>query len=266
MDNIARRKFCGMAILSFPLFCTCAKGSQSLFGQSDRDQSDPIIDFLADEMTRIAAEGAQNGFKAEHFRRLAGVIRTFDVRLEEKGTNRELNNRLDDDDFHKLNPTLAARKTVDYWEKHGVHLSQDDLVSRLTMDPMVYRQMKKNIKKQGGVRVLHTCIADALERKAREQGNVVFKGAAVLHNGRVSFTSRNSSPAKFLKVQFDDPSMFLPGLGMSLDCFCRALVVEGALLMLACILGCVPCCEPGAFLLAFEKLLEGLGLCSPDRC
>ncbi len=259
MEEMARRRFCGTALLALPLLCLRAKCSEDLLS----DRPDAVIDALADEVTRIAAEGAQNGFKAEHFRRCAGVIRTFDARLEEKGTNRDLNSRLDDDDYYKLNPTFTAQKTVEYWDKHGIYLNKDDLIARLTMNPTAYREMKKNIKRMGGVRVLHANIADALERKAKEYEAAALKGAAVIRNGRVAFHSFGRSPvAEFMPVQYD----FMALANSNLDCLCRAMVVEGSLLSLACLVGCVECCIPGVFLLAMEKFIEGIGVCNPSAC
>jgi hypothetical protein len=259
MEKIARRWFCGTAILAFPLLCARDKGTEDPF-----DQSDPILDTLADEITRIAADGAQNGFRAEHFRRCSGVVRILDARLEEKGTNRDLNRRLDDDDFYRLNPSIGAQMTVDFWNRHGIILNKSDLASRLTMDSTAYRQMKKNIKKLGGVRVLHASIADALERKAKEIATASFEGGAVIRNGRVTLPSSNIPRERYMTIQFDFDVNAL--IGSNPDCLCRAMTVEGALLSIACLAGCAPCCVPGAFFLALEKFLEGVGVCDPSRC
>jgi len=236
-----------------------AKGSDELL----LDSSDPVLDSLADEITQVAADGAQNGFKAEHFRRCAGIVRMFDARLEEKGTNREFNSKLEDDDYYKLNPPLAAQNAADYWSKHGVYLNKNDLAAQLTMDSTAYREMKKSIKRQGGIRVLHASIADALERKAKEYETVAFKGGAVIQNNRVVFLSPDRPRAQFMTVQYE--SMLYFG-SSNLDCLCRAMTVEGALLAIACLAGCAPCCAPAAFILALEKLMEGLNLCQPGRC
>jgi hypothetical protein len=269
MEKIARRRFCGTALLTLPLFCLPAKGNED-----PSDQSDPILDALADEITRIAADGAQNGFKAEHYRRCAGVVRTFDARLEEKGANREVNNRLDDDDFYKLNPSITAQMTVDYWNRHGVRLSTSDLEARLTVDPAAYREIKKRIKRLGGIRVLHASYAAALERKAKESTIAALREGVAMRNGFVTFPSPGNAREKFMAVQYDldlnnfdlnnlDIDFFL---NTNLDCLCRAMIVEGALLSLACLAGCAPCCVPAGVLLALEKLFEGCGMCSPSRC
>ncbi len=256
MENISRRRFCGTALLALPLLCLHAQGAEDL-----PDDSDGVLDALADEITRIAADGAQNGFKAEHFRRCAGVIRTFDARLEEKGTNRNLNSRLEDDDYYKLNASVAAQRAVDYWDKHGMHFNKDDLMAQLTMSPTVYREMKRDIKRMGGVRALHATIADTLEQKAKEYETAALRGSAAIRNGRVVFhSSVKSRGAEFVLAQMDYSGF------RSINCLCRAMAVEGALLAIACLFGCPPCCAPGAFLLATEKLLEGLGICNPNAC
>jgi hypothetical protein len=214
MEEIARRKFCGMTILSLPLLCINAKGAIE-----PENPSDPILDIIADELARIAADGAQEGFKAEHFRRSAALIRTLDARLEEKGANRRINRQLQKNDFHKIKPSFMARNAVNYWRKHGVHLNEEDLRTQLSMDSFAYREMKKAIRKHGGIRMLHAAVAQALEQKAKEPGLVSSQGGAVIKNGVVSFTSSKALRANFMKVQFEDlpfdPTMFL---GSSFDC------------------------------------------------
>jgi hypothetical protein len=260
MGNIARRNFCGTALLALPLLCIRARAADDL-----PEPSDAILDNLADEFTRIAADGAQNGFKSEHLRRCAGLIRTYDVRLEEKGTNRDLDHRLDEDDFQKLNPSLAARRAVEYWNKHGLYLKESVLRANLTMNSNDYQEMKQGIKKSGGVRKLHASVADALEQKAVGYESYIFKGTAMAQNGRCAIPlSGKSNRNAFLPVQdVLVPEIFgLPNM----DCFCKAMTVEGALLSLACVVGCAPCCVPAAIILAFEQFAEGVGLCSPSRC
>jgi len=256
MENITRRKFCGIAIMTLPLLCLPAKATEGLSGQSD-----PILDALADEITRVAADGSQNGFTAEHFRRCAGIVRTFDARLEEMGTNRELDSRLEDNDFYELNPYLTAQKTVDYWDKHGMRLDKNDLTAHLTMDSRVYCEIKKSIKKQGGVRNMHARIADMLEQKANEHEAVVFRKRAVIKNSRVVFPSSNAPQAGFTRVQYE----LLPWFG-NIDCLCKVMVVEGAALALMCATFCQPCCVPAMVLLGLEKVLEIMGACNPNNC
>ena len=260
MGNIARRNFCGAAFLALPLLCIRARAADDL-----PEPSDVILDNLADEFTRIAADGAQNGFKSEHLRRCAGLIRAYDVRLEEKGTNGDLDHRLDDDDFHRLNPSLAAQRAVEYWNKHGLHLKESVLRANLAMSSNDYQEMKQRIKKSGGVRKLHAGIADALEQKAVGYESYIFRGTAMVHNGRGAIPpSGESNRNVFLQVQdMLTPEIFLLP---SMDCFCKAMTVEGALLSLACVVGCAPCCVPAAIILAFEQFAEGIGLCSPSSC
>jgi len=240
-----------MAVLAFPLLRLRSEGGENLFNQSD-----PVLDTLADEIARIAADGAQSGFKAEHFRRSAAVMRTLDAWLEEKGAARELNRRLEDDDYGKLNPCLLAQETADYWQAHGVYLSKDDLTARLSMDPMAYREMKAVIKKQGGVHALHSAIAAALERRAKEYETAAFKG-------RVAFPAPRKIGATFTTVQF-------PGLlafGSNFDCLCRAMVAEGVLLAVVCGAAlCPPCCAPAVVIIVTENLFESMGLCNPNQC
>ena len=116
MEKIARRMFCGTAMMAFPLLRLHA-GT----GEDVPSLADAVIDILADQISGITADGAQNGFKAEHFRRYAGLVRTFDAYLEQKGTNRQFNDRLDDDDFYRVNPAFTAQITAHYWQKHAIH-------------------------------------------------------------------------------------------------------------------------------------------------
>jgi hypothetical protein len=263
MEKTTRRTFCGTALVALPLLSIRAgAGADDYFAES----SDFILDSLADEFTRIAADGAEHGFKAEHFRRCAGLIRIYDGRLEEKGLNRDLDLRLDDDDFHKLNQRQAAKRTVEYWKKHGMYFDEEDFKRKLTMSPHEYQDIKKKIKKAGGFRKVHAAIAESLERKAAENTALDIKGTATFQKGRVVFPmSRKTDRADFTQAQWELvlPQVFgLPNL----DCLCRAMVLEGALLALACLAGIAPCCIPSTFLIALEKLLEGMGLCIPSRC
>ncbi len=252
-----------MTIISLPLLCLNAKGAEGV-----PDPSDPILDVLADEIAQIAADGAREGFKAEHFGRAAALIRTFDARLEERGANRRFNLNLGDEDFHKLNPSLAAGRIARYWENHGVRIDEEDTRFRLSMDAFMYREMKKIIKTNGGIRPLHAAVVKALRRKAKECGSGAFRGGAVIANGLVVFPSSNAVGANFTRVQFEelpfDPLMFA---GLNIDCLCKAMVVEGAIMSILCATAICPvCCAPAAIILGAEKLLEVMGLCSPDKC
>jgi hypothetical protein len=260
MQKIARRKFCESAIMAFPLLSLYAKDRDAR-----SDPSDPVSDALTDEIIRITAEGAQNGFKAEHFRRYAGVIRALDAHLEGNGTNRELNSRLEEDDSYKMNPALGAQITLKYWKKKGVYLNEGDLTARLTMNRTAYMETKMAIKKQGGVRVVHQAIADAFERKAKEFETVAFRGGPVMHNGHIAIRGLDfSRQPEFMNVQYD----FRMYVGLNLDCLCKAMVIEGEMLMIACLLcpGCQALCIPAGILLATEKLMEAFGMCVPTGC
>jgi hypothetical protein len=264
MDMTTRRMFCGTALLAFPMlqmFTACKQGiADDLVGAPD-----PLLDTLADEFTRISADGAQNGFRAEHFRRYAELTRIFDAHLESQGTNQEIDRRLDKDDVQKLNPAQAAHNAVNYWRRHGIDFREDELADRLTMDSRAYREAKKEIKKMGGAHVLHTRIADALERKAKEYETAVLRGGAAVRDGRVSFPGKGmGTQPRFMNVQFYES---MSSYYLNLNCLCRAMVVEGAILALLCAIGFCPAfCAPAALLLALEKLLEGLGLCNPGGC
>ena len=239
MVTLARRRFCGTAILAFPLLC-CALRVVTICSISRM----PFWTFWQTKLPGLRQTGCRMASRLSTFGALCRSHGTFDARLEEKGTNRELKGRLDDDDFHRPNPSLTAQKTADYWHKHGVHLNKDDLTARLTMDSTAYREMKKNIKKLGGVRALHASIADAFEQKAKEFETAAFRGSAIARNDRIAFIrSGRSRSAEFIPVQLDLSML----VGANLDCLCRAMVVEGALLALVCLAGCAPCCAQGAF-------------------
>jgi hypothetical protein len=271
MEKIGRRSFCGTALLTFPLLSLCAKDNDRASGS---DQPDPLIDILAGEFVRTTADGAQNGFRAEHYRQYASQVRILDAGLESRGMNGEINKRLDDeDDYYRLNPEFAAKNTATFWRKQGVLLNESDLAARLAVDREAYREAKKTIKQRGGVRALHASVAAVFERKAHEQGTAALRGGPVFQNGRILFppASDTSRSSKFMAVQFD-PQAALDSMypnivrGPNWDCLCRAMIVEGSLLALACLAFILPLCEAGAFLLALEKLMEGLGICDAKRC
>jgi hypothetical protein len=265
MEKTTRRIFCGTAMMAFPMLALAAQGKDKHGTVDDLSGSeDPLLDALADEFTRVTADGAQNGFKTEHFRHYAEFVRIFDAHLEGRGTNKEIDRRLDEDDFNKLDPARAARNTANYWHKHGIDFREDELAAGLTMDANTYREVKKAIKKQGGVRALHARIADALERKAKEHETAVLRGGPSVQEGRISFPKRKSPlQLQFINVQYE----LLYALGWNFNCLCRAMQLEGGVLMLLCdTLICLPCCAPGAILLALLNILQGLGLCNPNRC
>jgi hypothetical protein len=252
MDTIARRSFCGTALMGLPLLKLAAEG------RSGRDDGpSPIIDNLADEISRITFDGAQHGFNGEHFRRYAGVMRTFDAVLEDKGINRELDKELDDDDYYKLDLRRASEATVDYWNKHGIAFDQGNLASLMAIDAAKYREIKKAIKRQGGVRAIHRSAAEAFEHKAREHGEhgaALLKVRPTLHNERVVFPGIKEP--EFVLAQFDS----------SIDCLCKALLTEGYILVIlgfifGGVLGAI-----GSLEIAIANLLIMFGACNVGNC
>jgi hypothetical protein len=257
MQKIARRSFCGTALMAFPLLGLSFQDNEGT-GASDR-----VLDSIADEFARITTDGAQHGFRAEHFRRYASNMRIFDAHMEGRGVNKETNRKLEEEDYPQLNPVRTAQSVVEFWKKHGLYFDQDDLAGSLSIDVKSYKSLKSAIKKNGGVRKLHAKIADSFERKAKEFEAAAYHGGPRIKAGRVTIPrSEVSGRPLFVPAQFD-VSMFA---GFSLDCLCRAMIIEGSLLSLLCVVGLLPCCEIAAFLLAFEKLMEGLGMCSPNGC
>ncbi len=261
MEKIARRKFCGAAIMAFPLM-----GLQARESKTDHSQNDTVLDVLADEVARITHDGAQKGFRAEHFRRYAGVIRAFDAHMEDKGVNRELNQRLDEDDlYNKIDPVALAQATMDYWEKKGLRFNKNDLVSRLATTPRYSLQIKRAIKNQGGVRALNRAFADAIELKAREFEKTALRGGPLIYNGIVTFAQSSSlRQAEFMYVQDDfDFGIFI---GRELDCFCAAINVQAGILWILCLAGFAPACAPAAWLTAILMIMEGLRMCDSSKC
>jgi hypothetical protein len=290
MENTTRRKFCGTAILALPALAVIAKAKTNDIDDDFPDSRDPIFNSLADEFTRITVDGSRNGFKAEHFRSYAGFMRVFDAQMENKGINRETDKALDEDDFYKLNPFRSARSISDFWRKRKIEIREDELIERLTMDWKIYQEWKKAIKKQGGIRALHARVAEAFEQKAKELETSALRNGPFIRQGRIEFP-RKEEQANFMKAQYEDPDRLIkefiiegsiismPILGgiyeifkstssaLNYHCLCRAMVVEGSILSLACLTTlCLPCCTPAATLLAVEKLMEGVGLCSPTQC
>ena len=154
--------------------------------------------------------------------------------------------------------------TLEYWKKHGVLINESNLRNQIAVDVNSYRSMKRVIKKGGGVRVLHGKVAEALERKARESETAVLRNGPVIRNGRVTFPAAGNTAyqIKPASAQYDIHSF----IGIDLDCLCKAMAVEGSILALLCVLGCVPCCAPSAVLLALETLMDSTGICDPDLC
>jgi hypothetical protein len=260
MEKTTRRMFCGTAIMAAPALTLLAKDREIEGGFSD--SSDPIFDALAGEFTRVTTDGAQFGFKSEHFRRYAGFMRILDAHMEGKGLNRELNKSMDEDDFHRLDPVRAAKSTVEYWRKHNVEMREDELTERLMVDWRSYSEIKKAIKKQGGVHALNVKVAELFERKAKEYETSSFRGGPVIREGRVSFPRQSDRPL-FMKAQYEWLGTIV--LGVDIDCLCKAMVTVGSLFSLLCI-GFPVACIPAAIFLAIEKLMEGFDFCDPHKC
>lgn len=260
MRNIARWMLCGAVLCFFPPSEPKAQDGEVL-------QSRPVsvMDAMAEDMIRITSDGVQNGFKAEHFRRYAALVRTLDAHLEESGTNRELENRLSEDDAAKLNPALFARITAEYWKKKGIQFDEQELKARLSMNGKSYLETKAAIKRMGGVRALHKAVADALEQKAKDIEAAVSQAVPALHRSRPVVGGRvlDIRP-EFLPAQYDLSYL----VGLNVDCLCKAMVTEGVILSIACATCpvCQAACAPAAVLLALEKLMEAYGICDPNRC
>lgn len=261
MGRVSRRSFCGTSLLALPLASVFAKENGN---KCCSDISDPIMDALADEFARTTFDGARNGFGADHFRQYAGHVRIFDAHLEANGTNRKFDKKLDEDDYHLMDPDATVRTTTEYWKKHGVLMNENKLRDRISFDFDSYRSLKKAIRKGGGVRALHKSVAEAFERRAKETETIVFRGGPMIRNGYVTFpASRNSGhQIKPAELILDFHSF----IGIDLDCLCKAMAVEGAILALLCVVGCVPCCAPSAVLLGLETLMAHTNICDPDLC
>lgn len=262
MKRFTRKMFCGAVLLAFPILGLHARDKAA--DVIDR-QPDSVMDALADEMIRITSDGTRNGIKAEHFRRLAGLVRTFDAHLEENGTNRELDSRLEEDDAFRLNPAQTARVTADYWKTKGVHFDESDLMARLSMESRTYLETKLAIKRRGGVRALHRAIAEAFEQKARELEALAFRDGPSVRRDPVALRGLGIFPRQeFTRAQYDYSDL----IGVNVDCLCKAMVTEGQLLTFACLMipGCEALCVPAAVLLGLEKLMEAYGMCVPSRC
>jgi hypothetical protein len=267
MEKMNRRNFCGASLLALPLMNVFAE-DKGIDGFSS--ESDPVMNALADEFTRTTLDGAHNGFGSTHFRQYAGLVRIFNAHLDAKGTNRRLNKKLDDDDYYLLNPERTVRITMEYWKKRGVILNEDTLTSMAVIDGNSYGSIKKAIKKQGGIEKLHESIAEAFDRMAEEHETTAFRSGLTFHNGSIIFPAVRGGSRRnhFLNVQDVnpgdlDPHMFI---GIDLDCLCKAMKVEGALLSILCVTVCPPCCVPAALMLALATLGESMGFCDSKKC
>ena len=267
MQTMTRRYFCGASVLALPLARVFAGTAEDDLGPGF---SDPVLDVLAEEFARTTADGAKRGFGSEHFIRYAGQVRLFDAFLEEKGTNAKINRMLDEEDFYLMDPYGNAYIIGKYWKRRGILFDEVQLTKLASLDAHSYRTVKKQIKKQGGVRALHEGIAAAFERKAEEFASTGFRSGLTTRGGFLRFPSHSSpAAADALKnVQLEMFSVLDPSLfdGVDMDCLCKAMSVEGALLSILCATICQPCCVPAAIILALSTLLESFDFCDSDRC
>jgi hypothetical protein len=276
MEKMNRRNFCGASIMALPLMNVFAEenGINTLLNETN-----PVLDTLADEFTRTTLDGVQNGFRAHHFRQYATQVRFFNACLDAEGVNNTLNAKLDEEDYYLLNADNAVQFTVEYWKKHGVLINEEDLAYRMAIDENSYKMTKKAIKKMGGVRKLNERIALAFERKAEKFISTAYQSGLTINNGSIQFPVLSGHGCKtgFRNVQYEglegfedledlqnlDPHLFI---GLDIDCLCKAMVTEGALLTIMCVTICQPCCVPAGILLGISTLMDELGFCDSDRC
>jgi len=267
MQKMNRRYFCGTSLLALPLTRVFAREKD---GDIITSVSDPVMDSLSDEFVRTTIDGTKKGFGSEHFHRYAGQIRIFNANLEDKGTNSKMNKRLDDDDYYLLNPDANVASTRKYWKQRGILFDENYLMKLAAVDVHSYNTVRKAIKKQGGVQALHELIAVAFEHKAEEYASIGFQSGLTIHNGFLHFPA-SSGPAHadvLMNVQLEMLYSLYSNLfgEMNIDCLCKAMSVEGAVLAILCATICQPCCVPAALMLAFVTLMESLGYCSSDQC
>ena len=264
MEKVSRRVFCGTSFLAYPLMNVFAKQKKNAACTDTSISEDPIMDVLAKQFAETTYDGARKGFGSEHFRQYAGYVRIYDAQLYALGTDKKFDENMEEDDYHLLDPDNTVRMTADFWKKHGVLLNENNLRGQVSFDRDSYRQIKKTIKKMGGIRALHGSLAEAFERKAEEAEQSVFRGGPIVRNGKVIFPA-DGNPVHWIKpaeIVFDVHSF----IGIDLDCLCKAMAVEGAVLALICVVGCVPCCTASAVMLALEILMNTMGGCDPELC
>lgn len=264
MEKVSRRVFCGTSVMAYPLMNVIAKQKRNSACTDTAVLEDPIMDVLADEFAQTTYDGARKGFGSEHFRQYAGYVRIYDAQLYARGTNKKLDKKMDEDDYHLLDPDNTVRMTAEYWKKHGILLNENSLREQVSFDRNSYRLMKKAIKKMGGVRALHRSLADAFEHKAEEAEQSIFRRGPIVRNGQVIFPAAGNPVHQIKPVELVlDVHSFI---GIDLDCLCKAMAVEGAILALICVVGCVPCCTASAVMLALEVLMNTMGGCDPELC
>lgn len=267
MQTMTRRYFCGASLFALPLARAYAGATE---GNTETGFSDPVLDVLAEEIARTTADGAEKGFGSAHFLQYAGQVRLFDAFLEEKGTNAKLNRMLDEDDYYLLDPYGNADIIGKYWKRRGVIFDETRLVKLASVDAHSYRSVKRQIKKQGGVRALHEQAAAVFEHNAEVYTSIGLPGGLTMRGGflRSPAPSRPATAASLRNVQMQmfapsDPSLFD---GVDLDCLCKAMRVEGAVLSILCATICQPCCVPAAIMLALVMLMESFDFCKSENC
>jgi len=268
MQKMNRRNFCGTSLLALPL-------ANVLVGETRAGdlpvETDPVMDALAEEFAETTMDGARAGFGAAHFHRYAGQVRIFNACMEERGTNRRINRKLGEDDYYLFDPEKMVSITRDYWQRHGIILNEGDLVELSALDLHSYKSVKKSLKKQGGVQQFHERIAELFERKAEEHASGDLKSGLTLRNGFLKFPGfkAQKNRVRFKNTDYEELSDFVdPGLlaGMDVDCLCKAMTVEGAVLSVMCVTVCQPCCVPAAMMVAFVTLMESFDYCDASQC
>jgi len=267
MEQMDRRSFCGASLMTLPLMNVVAieNGVGNFLGETD-----PVLDALVDEFSRTTQDGTRNGFSAAHFRQYAGQVRIFNAHLDAKGMGKSLNKKLDDNDYYFLNPDSTVRLTLEYWKKRGILLNESDLTDQVAVDEYSYGMVKKSIKKLGGIHKLNEKIAEALERKAENYASAAYQSRLTIQDDSIRLPAlhRPGCNSNFKNVQYEDIDILDPHLfiGLDLNCLCKAMIVEGALLSIGCVTVCQPCCVPAAIMLGFATLMEELEFCDSDKC
>ena len=267
MQEMTRRYFCGASAFALPLARLFAGAAEDDPGAG---YSDPVLDVLAEEFARTTTDGAEKGFGSAHFLQYAGQVRLFDAFLEDKGTNAKMDRMLDEDDYYMIDPYGNADAIGEYWKRRGIIFDETHLVRAASLDARSYRTVKREIKKQGGVRELHRRVAAAFERKAEEVASIGLGSGLTMRGGLLRFPAhpRPAAAGALKNVQLEffapaDPTLFE---GVDLDCLCKAMKVEGAVLSILCASICQPCCVPAAIIVALATLMESVGFCNPENC
>jgi hypothetical protein len=292
MENTTRRMFCGTALTTLSALSLVAAGKDRL-SDNLSNSSEPVLEALADEFANVIADGAQKQFKSDHFRRYASLIRMLDMQMECRGINGEVDKRLDDDDFHRMDYVRSARFVSEFWRKRNLYLQDEGL----NFNEHLYREGKKRIKKMGGVRALSAQTSLLFEMKARQYENAAFRGGPYMRQGKILLPNQPEK-ALFVNAQYFEPFQAPPDLdtllyngGFSsldpnlinlllclidmpanapsplLDCFCSLLLVMGSvLILLGTTFLCTPCWIAGSMWILKERTIESMMICNPHQC